>query len=48
VLSTRTDSNAHVLYSRLGFELIEEMAFTTGGYPFYVMGRRLSRTKSAD
>ncbi len=41
VLSTRTDSEAHVLYSRLGFELIHEMAFTAGGYPFYIMGKRL-------
>lgn len=41
VLSTRTDSEAHRLYSRLGFEVIREMAFTTGGYPFYVMGKRL-------
>lgn len=41
VLSTRTDSRAHVLYSRLGFELITEMAFTRGGYPFYVMGLQL-------
>jgi len=41
VLSTRTDSRAHELYARLGFELIIEMAFTTGGWPFYVMGKRL-------
>jgi ribosomal protein S18 acetylase RimI-like enzyme len=41
VLSTRTDSRAHELYARLGFELIIEMAFTTGGWPFFVMGKRL-------
>ena len=41
VLSTRTDSRAHFLYRRLGFEVIKEMRFTLGGAPFYVMGRRL-------
>lgn len=41
VLSTRTDSEAHRLYRRLGFEELAEMAFTLGGYPFYVMGKRL-------
>lgn len=41
VLSTRTDSDAHNLYRRLGFEEIRRMAFTTGGYPFYVMGKKL-------
>jgi ribosomal protein S18 acetylase RimI-like enzyme len=41
VLSTRTDSDAHRLYRRLGFEELIEMAFTTGGYPFYVMGKKL-------
>lgn len=41
VLSTRTDSHAHELYSRLGFENIIEMTFTAGGWPFYVMGKRL-------
>jgi ribosomal protein S18 acetylase RimI-like enzyme len=41
VLSTRTDSEAHRLYRRLGFEEVTEMAFTTGGFPFYVMGKRL-------
>lgn len=41
VLSTRTDSEAHYLYRRLGFEEVKEMAFTTGGYPFYVMGKKL-------
>ena len=41
VLSTRTDSEAHRLYRRIGFEEIIEMAFTNGGYPFYVMGKRL-------
>ena len=41
VLSTRTDSEAHRLYRRLGFEQIKEMSFTLGGYPFYVMGKKL-------
>jgi ribosomal protein S18 acetylase RimI-like enzyme len=41
VLSTRTDSEAHRLYRRLGFEELNEMAFTAGGYPFYVMGKKL-------
>ncbi len=41
VLSTRTDSDAHVLYRRLGFEVIVEMTFTRGGWPFYVMGKAL-------
>jgi ribosomal protein S18 acetylase RimI-like enzyme len=41
VLSTRTDSEAHELYRRLGFQLLKEMAFTQGGYPFYVMGKKL-------
>lgn len=43
VLSTRTDSEAHKLYSRLGFEVITEMVFAPGGAPFYVMGKRLRR-----
>jgi ribosomal protein S18 acetylase RimI-like enzyme len=41
VLSTRTDSRAHHLYGRLGFEVITEMRFAPGGAPFYVMGKRL-------
>ena len=41
LLSTQTDSRAHELYSRVGFELIVEMKFTTGGKSFYVMGKRL-------
>ncbi len=41
VLSTRTDSNAHTLYRRLGFEEIKEMAFATGGARFYIMGKAL-------
>lgn len=41
VLSTRTDSEAHRLYHRLGFDYLCEMTFTAGGWPFYVMGRRL-------
>ena len=42
VLSTRTDSRAHELYARLGFEVITEMAFTPGGAAFYVMGKILA------
>ncbi len=41
VLSTRTDSEAHRLYRRVGFQELKEMAFTPGGYPFYVMGKKL-------
>lgn len=41
VLSTRTDSRAHLLYRRLGFNVITEMRFSPSGAPFYVMGRRL-------
>lgn len=41
VLSTRTDSEAHRLYRRLGFEVITEMRFAPQGAPFYVMGKRL-------
>lgn len=41
VLSTRVDSDAHRLYERLGFERIKEMMFTPGGWPFYVMGKKL-------
>jgi ribosomal protein S18 acetylase RimI-like enzyme len=41
VLSTRTDSRAHHLYRRMGFELITEMAFAPGGAMFYVMGKDL-------
>ncbi|MBH77680.1 MAG: hypothetical protein CL897_05595 [Dehalococcoidia bacterium] len=41
VLSTRTDSRAHNLYARLGFEIVTEMTFTPGGAPFYVMGKML-------
>ena len=41
VLSTRTDSRAHELYARLGFEMLKEMRFTPGGKPFYVMGKAL-------
>lgn len=45
VLSTRTDSRAHELYARMGFELIREMPFTTGGATFYVMGKRLEEVR---
>jgi ribosomal protein S18 acetylase RimI-like enzyme len=41
VLSTRTDSRAHELYRRLGFEVVSEMRFAKDGLPFYIMGRRL-------
>lgn len=41
VLSTRTDSDAHRLYQKLGFAHIKTMPFTVGGYPFYVMGKKL-------
>lgn len=41
VLSTRTDSEAHHLYARLGFEVITEMPFSPGGALFYVMGKQL-------
>jgi ribosomal protein S18 acetylase RimI-like enzyme len=42
VLSTRTDSRAHNLYRRLGFEVIVEMPFAPHGAPFYVMGKQLA------
>lgn len=42
VLSTRSDSNAHRLYRRIGFQEITEMKFFTGGHPFYIMGRLLN------
>ena len=42
VLSTRTDSRAHELYGRLGFEVVTEMTFSPGGAPFYVMGKPLT------
>lgn len=41
VLSTRVDSDAHHLYRRLGFEVIQAMPFAPGGALFYVMGKRL-------
>ena len=41
VLSTRTDSRAHHLYRRLGFDILHTMRFSPNGAPFYVMGRRL-------
>lgn len=41
VLSTRTDSRAHQLYRRLGFQVIRAMAFAPGGAEFYVMGRMM-------
>ncbi len=42
VLSTRTDSDAHILYARLGFERIAEMPFSAKGAMFYIMGMPLS------
>jgi len=41
VLSTRTDSDAHRLYDRLGFEAILSMRFATAGALFFIMGKRL-------
>ncbi len=41
VLSTRTDSRAHQLYRRLGFQVIHMMRFSPNGAPFFVMGRPL-------
>ncbi|GAB4320693.1 MAG: GNAT family N-acetyltransferase [Dehalococcoidia bacterium] len=41
VLSTRTDSRAHRLYRRLGFEVVAEIPFAEGGPLFYIMGKRL-------
>jgi ribosomal protein S18 acetylase RimI-like enzyme len=41
VLSTRTDSRAHELYRRLGFEVITTMQFADDGALFFIMGRRL-------
>lgn len=42
VLSTRADSRAHVLYGRLGFEILTTMRFAPRGAPFYVMGLGLN------
>lgn len=42
VLSTRTDSRAHMLYKRHGFETIIEMKFAPRGANFYVMGKQLA------
>ncbi len=42
VLSTRSDSRAHELYSRLGFEELGEMTFAPGGAPFLIMGKCLA------
>lgn len=41
LLSTRTDARAHVLYRRLGFEVLCETNFGRGPEHF-IMGRRLS------
>ena len=43
VLSTRTDSRAHNLYQRLGFEIVTTMRFVPDGAAFYIMGKRLTR-----
>jgi ribosomal protein S18 acetylase RimI-like enzyme len=48
VLSTRADSDAHRLYRRLGFEVIDEMTFVAGGARFYIMGRRLRPPATTD
>lgn len=42
VLSTRTDSRAHFLYKRHGFEIITEMKFAPRGATFFVMGKQLT------
>lgn len=42
MLSTRTDSNAHRLYGRVGFEIVHEMPFAPGGAPFFIMGKVLT------
>ncbi len=47
VLSTRTDSDAHHLYRRLGYEVVTTMAFVPGGPPFHVMGTSLPLRSSA-
>jgi len=44
VLSTRTDSRAHELYRRLGFEVLTRMTFASRGAAFYVMGKDLATT----
>ncbi|MFN0093255.1 MAG: GNAT family N-acetyltransferase [Dehalococcoidia bacterium] len=41
LLSTRKDSRAHLLYRRLGYDVLFESPFVQGGLPFYVMGKRL-------
>ena len=41
VLSTRCDSDAHLLYARLGFVTLATMSFRPNGNPFYVMGKTL-------
>ena len=41
MLSTRTDSQAHRLYRRLGFQQIALMVFAPGGAEFYIMGKPL-------
>lgn len=41
VLSTRADSDAHLLYERVGFETLCTMTFRNGGAPFLVMGKVL-------
>lgn len=41
VLSTRTDSRAHNLYRRLGFDVVTTMPFARDGPLFYIMGKRL-------
>lgn len=41
VLSTRSDSDAHRLYERKGFETLCKVPFRDGGIDYYVMGKRL-------
>jgi ribosomal protein S18 acetylase RimI-like enzyme len=48
VLSTRTDSRAYELYSRLGFAIVNEMRFSPGGARFYIMGAPLPLPVTSD
>jgi ribosomal protein S18 acetylase RimI-like enzyme len=47
VLSTQTNSRAHELYERAGFQVFAEMRFVTGGKMFYVMGKELREPAGA-
>jgi ribosomal protein S18 acetylase RimI-like enzyme len=41
ILSTRTDSRAHELYARMGYQTLVQMQFWKGDKPYYVMGAEL-------